>query len=631
MCAAFVPAGVALGVLRKAPALGAVLFVSGTGALVFAVYNVYAVLPLLSANGETATVKGVIVGKTEYAGDLAAYTVRTEIKGVPVKIQMFGEDVAAEYGDAITFEAKLRALRDNALFPERSYNRSKGILLGAQPRGVIETESAAVKTPVYYILKYNEYIKGKITAAFPNDTGGLLCAIFLGDTSLVSPGLDSDIKISGTAHYTAVSGLHLTLISHFFLIGLGLTPLKNKRRLKFVLLLCIILVFMVFFNLSKSVARARIMLIVCYGGELFYRKGSVFNSLGFALLVILILEPYACLDAGLILSVAGTFGVGVLAPALAKRKGGRFFEASVASVCASLCVLPPAALYFKGMSVTSPLTSVILSPFFSVAAVALIIFAIIGGNGGFLLLTAGIMSKIMEGIIRFFGGMKAAWVNLDYAFVPYWIMFAGIAVFAVWLFYKNAVKAVKAAVIAIGALAVMICSHNALTFGETYLEIRSDGTAGWAVLRRGKTQMVVVTADGPKAYSEINAINGDITLLCLLGSSNNALPLYEKLPAGEFVPPGSPGAVYDISGKFTLETREGEAVISCGDYTVALSPAKNDRDSYADLTAAYGWVKNRRDMNSGLTVYVSGRMDADNGGEINAYYENARFLIGESK
>ncbi|MDR0197742.1 MAG: competence protein ComEC family protein [Oscillospiraceae bacterium] len=626
MCAVLVP--FALAAARGLPAVSAALLFSGAGALVSAVYGVNTVMPALSSDGRSVALTGVITDKKEYPGDLAAYTVKTEIDGVFVKVQTLTQDVAAKYGDTVAFEAKLYVLRDNGLFPERSYNYSRGILLGAQARSAVEIKKTAAETPVGSIRKYSGYIRGKIMAAFPGDTGGLLCAVFLGDTSLMSPELDSAIRISGTSHYTAVSGLHLTLISHFVLLGTGLTPLRNKRTAKFLLLLGIIVVFTVFFDMSKSVVRAALMLVVCYGGELFMRRGCVFNSLGFALGLILLFEPYACLDAGLILSVAGTFGVGVVAPALTRRRVSRLSETLVAACCASLCVLPAAAIYFKGMSALSPVTSVVLAPFFSVAAVALILFAAFGGHGGIFLFAAGVMSQAMTRIIEFFGGFKPAWVNLDYAFVPFWVIFAALAVGAVRLVYKDAAKTAKSAVLSVCALAVMICSYNAFAAGRTYVEVRSDGTAGWLVARRGNTLAVVATADSPKAYAEINALGGDITLLCLLGSANNAATLYEGLPCVKYVPPGSPGALYDISGDFTLETREGEATLTVGDYTVALSPAKNPRAARADLVVAYGRVKNRREMNSETTVYVNRGMDALDAGEINAYYGNAKFIVG---
>jgi predicted membrane metal-binding protein len=160
--------------------------------------------------GQTFTVTGVIVEKTEYSGDTAQYVVKADINGVKTKIRFFAEDILAEYGDTVTFEAKLRRLSDNTVFPERSYNFSKGIFLGAEAVSFSETETfeTSEKTPIYYIREYNRYIKSKIMTAFPNDTGGLLCAVFLGDKSRLSDGLAENIKIAGVSHFAAVSGLH---------------------------------------------------------------------------------------------------------------------------------------------------------------------------------------------------------------------------------------------------------------------------------------------------------------------------------------------------------------------------------------------------------------------------------------
>jgi len=542
-------------------------------AAVFGLFGERTFKQVYAFDGQAAEISGVITEKSEYSGDYASYTVKTEIDGVKTKVTLFATDSGdtANRGDRVTFTARLSRLRDNQAFPERAYNYSKGILLKADavtPIAVIGRNSR--KSPADLIRSYNRYVKAQITAAFPNDVGGLLCAVFLGDKSMLSDKLADNIKTAGASHFASVSGLHMTLIIHMLMAVIGLTPLRNRRIAKFVLFLFVIIGFMIFFDLSKSVLRAGVMLIVYYGAGLFYRKGSTLNSLGVALIVILTVEPLACLDAGLILSVSGTFGVGVVSGAVYKGRS-EILRSLIASASATLCVLPAAAVYFKGISALSPITSLALTPFFMVAAASLtvlLVFAPLGFGGPFLF-AAGLAAKAMLMIINLLGSAKAAYINLDYAFVPYWVGFAAIAVIVIRLCYKNAAETVKAGVLTVCALGVMICSYNYFAARRNYIEVRSDGEFGVIVLRRGG-----------------NSVSIPIT---------------------------------------------GETSYRFGGYTIAVAQAKNEDPPPADLTVVFGRVKNKRETKSAYTVYISRRTEADGNNEINAYYDAAKFIIREGE
>jgi len=535
-------------------------------AVIFGLFGERVFAEVYAFAGQTVGITGIITEKSEYSGDYAAYTVKTDLGGLKTKITFFDRDIPSDIGDEIAFTAKLSRLRDNQVFPERAYNYSKGILLKADLDSPVTVVNRGRGGITRYIKNYREYIKSEILTAFPNETGGLLCAFFLGDKSRLPDGLADNIKIAGANHFAAVSGLHLTLIVHAVMLFVGVTPIRAKRPLKFLLLFLIIVGFMIFFDLSKSVLRAGIMLIAYYGGELFYRKGSVINSLGFALVIILIVEPLACLDTGLILSVSGTIGVSLNI----YRGKSKFLGVFLPAVSAAVCVLPASAVYFKGVSLLSPVASVALTPFFTVAAGALVLLLILApiGAGGFALLNAGGTAKIMLGIINFLGRFKAAYVNLDYAFVAYWAVFAVIAVVLTRLYYKNAEKPVKIGVLSICSLVVMICSYNYFAAKKNYIEVVSDGVRGTLILRRG----------------------------------NSAA----EIPADEL----------------------NEGVYCFGGLKIAVIRANNDDAPAADLTVVYGWVRNKRVINSPRTVYVSKRMNADGAGEVNAYYDAAVFIVG---
>jgi competence protein ComEC len=626
--AVLVIAALVLGIIRRFPIIALTLFSIGAGCLAFTITDIVQRQPVFEAAGQTIEITGTVEDKSELAFYQSVYTIKTEINGVTTRILLTAPDNhKVSRGDFIEADITLSEFRNSGIFPEKSYNHSRGILLKAGADSVEFTEHGR-QTAIHHIHEYNEYIRSLVMSAFPHrdlNIGGLLCAVFLGDKSQLSPESAHDIRISGAAHFTAVSGLHMTMIAHMLMSAFGLTPWKSNRKVKFIALLIAVAILAVFFNLTVSVTRAAIMLIIFYGGELFMRKGNTLNSMGFALLLILISSPFAAFDAGLLMSFAGTFGVGAVAPVLTGRESARrghraLQNALITSTCAAVCVLPAAALFFGGISLSAPIVSVIILPFFTLAAGAMVLFAATGGFFNIFLLIAGAMSKIMNEIITFFGQLTQAWISLDYWFVPIWIISAISAVSIIRFIYKSDTKAIKSACITIAGLALMISIYNAnaSVSERTYITIYSDSAAAWVTVRQGSTELIVVTADTPRAYSQIRANSSSPAFLALLDTRRS----FEQAFGGV-----AENGIYDISGRFILEVGQTESRLTINDFSILFTRAGNDNATPADIIIASGWVRNKRDFNSEKVVYVSRSIPIENDYEINAYFDPVYLIL----
>jgi ComEC/Rec2-related protein len=402
----------------------------------------------------------------------------------------------------------------------------------------------------------------------------------------------------------------MTMIVHMFMMMFSLLPLSKNRAVKFTVLVVLAAILTVFFNMSVSVIRAAIMLIIFYGGEAVMRKNAVLNSMGLALLLILLFEPYAVTDAGLLMSFSGTFGVGVLAPIVNNRVKYRLIHPIIVTVCASVSILPISAIFFGGVGVFSPIMTVLILPFFTIAAMAMVMFsvvaafAIIAPIGQACLLIAGAAVRIMGGIISFFGQFDLLWIALDYWFVPIWAGLAIVAVAVIRGVCKCSVKAVKAGCISIAALALMICVYNAAAVksGRVYIEIYSDTVAAFVNVRYSGSDVTIATQD-----RRIVNINNDIVLS------------------------DSDYGIYDISGKFTLNVGEDEVMLEIGDYnfTILFTRASDDNATPANITVASGAVGNKREFKSDYTVYVSRSVHTSEEHEHNAYYEPFYLILTE--
>ncbi|MCL2754312.1 MAG: ComEC/Rec2 family competence protein, partial [Oscillospiraceae bacterium] len=400
--------------------------------------------------------------------------------------------------------------------------------------------------------------------------------------------------------------------------------LPRRPKFKFFALSMVIITLAVFFGLSVSVVRAAFMLIVFYGGEVFMRRGSTLNSLCLALFAILLIQPYAIFDAGLLMSFSGTFGVGVVAPAVMKsRKFNRITEAFVVSTCAAVCVLPVSAVFFGGFSILSPLTSVLILPFFTAAVVAMLGFAAfavwLAPMAELFLLIAGLASRIMVWLISFLGALDFAWFSLDYYFVPFILVFAIVAVLSV----KKRLR-MKGACIALMTLVLMcrVYDYRAIQSEQTYISIYSDSVAAWVQIRQGGAELLIITADTPRAYEAVRGFASKPDVVVLLSSVRNNTAPFENL-AALYIPPDTPPQIFDISGRFILDlryTHENEVLLDTGGYTLLFTRASNDNTSPANVVIASGVVRNKREFNADYIVYVRRTIPIEQEHEHSAYF-----------
>ena len=629
-------AGFILAALKK-HAFGLFLIIF---AVTFGVYGLYRITTLdfadnLASQGETREVTGRVISKTAPSHDMAGYTVEAVIDGVRTRFSLYTLDTGAEPGDIITLDASFSLLRDNTAFAEASYYLSRGVFLRANAKSTPAAEKQEGFSVAGSIGDFNRYLKRQIMTAFPNDTGALICAVFLGDKSSLSPALSQNIQRAGIAHYTAVSGLHLTLLAHLFISVLNLTRLRTMRKLKFFSLTMLTLAFMIFFNMSPSVTRAGIILIIFYGGELFMRRGNTLNSVGIAALFILIPAPYAALDAGLLLSIAGTIGIGVIAPAINEHfkslRLKKTREAFVSNLCASYATLPLVALFFGGASLVSPITSIILLPLFTVLLISMLFFAFSAGFGGLSLLIAGIMAKIIHLIANFFGGLKFAYIPLDYGFLVPWVFASVIFTALTLLLGRKIIIAARAAVISVFALAMMVISAEYLSLEQTRLEIFSDGTSACVFLRNKNNSVAIITDDGIRtAYAAQDFINSsfldEVGLLIVLNSTNNSLRYFREIPAAVFISPTDeqPDGFFDVGGVFNVKRAGNSAFITYEDITVSVTHVKSSSNS--DINITYAYSVNAGDF-GGLIINTARRQEVLRPDELNAFYTPVKLKL----
>ncbi|MCM1300001.1 MAG: ComEC/Rec2 family competence protein, partial [[Eubacterium] siraeum] len=407
--------------------------------------------------------------------------------------------------------------------------------------------------------------------------------------------------------------------------------LKNRRYSKFTVLTLLILFFMIFFRLSASVVRAGIMLIIYYGAEVFMRKGSTANSMGAAILIITLFQPYACMDIGFLLSITGTFGIGVLAPYFCRRirKNG-FYGIKcliIGSLCATLCSFPISGYFFGGISIIGVFMNLLLYPLFFPALIFMTLFALTLGTGNGFLFPAGLLAKAMIWIINLFGDFKFSYIPIDSSFILYISIASVVFTAAVYFYFQDS----KRTAMAIGlSLCVMT---GCLTFSHFYntdkvkLSMYSDGSAACVIVKNGANAYAVASGDTPKIELYIkeymrNEFLDELTSVSLLQSENNNEKAFASLPCQCYSPPGENNMLSSESGVITVINRSKSCLISINNISISVSPASEPLE--ADISVLYGYKKNIPQM-PGRVFCSSRRIGGD--GITNIYYENSNYYI----
>lgn len=620
--------------LNKKKILSVILFTVSAAMAVCSLYTLLCYSPLIKLSGETKEIKGTVTDFRSYSGDYAGYTVKTVIDSTEANITFFYNDCGCKIGDEITFTAKLSELTDNTNFAEKSYYRSKGIFLKAQSVKDFSITAQNRRFNIKALLTgYGDYIADKTKIYLPNEEGALLKAMFLGNKADLSDSLSNNIKRCGISHFTAVSGLHLTVISHILMLMLSLLPINKNRKVKFGFLIALILTFMLFFKLSMSVVRAGIMLIIFYGAEVFMRKGDPLCSMGIAILIITLVQPYACIDAGFLLSVAGTAGVAVISPYFCEKlKRTAFYgikSAALSTLCATVTTFPLSCIFFGGFSAVGVFVNLLIYPFFFIALICMMLFTLSLGFGTGFLLPAGIMSKAMIFIINLTGSFKYSYFAFTDDTISALCVLAVIFTALIYFVFRSKRETVIAFILSCAVLTASVTVLSINGKDKSRLILYSDGDYPCVIVENDNERIICVGSDSPKIREYIrkymeNRFVDKLSAVIVLNENHNYLDYFKEISCDKLILPDENTESKINYGNMAVTKKEKSLIIDVKGISISVSPAKNPIDT--DINIIYGYKKDFPKL-KGIVMFSENRMYGESYEGINFYYEKSEFYI----
>lgn len=354
---------------------------------------------------------------------------------------------------------------------ESFYYISRGILLQCRGYGAVEItrqEGLSLRYGAAYLSKSTRDL---IDRLYPEGQAAFLRALLTGDKSGLSDVDQHSFNRVGLGHVVVISGLHVS-----FLVGFLSLFLKPGRRGTFPVMAAVLLCFCLFTGSAPGTVRAVILNGLALLAPAVRRDYNTYAGLAAALLLLLAVNPWSIVNAGLQFSFLSTLGILAFGgrwteawtartPKRARKWTRPLFAVLAVSLAAMVLTVPLSALYFGRFSLIAPLANLATS-----WAVAL---AFLGGMGSVLLgavcFPAGQALAVLVGLpVRFFLGtagilsrIPLAAVSLSSVYYILWMLFIYLLL-ALWLFVP---AEGKRPVLPVCAGVVTLCLAVLLTAG----------------------------------------------------------------------------------------------------------------------------------------------------------------------
>lgn len=299
-----------------------------------------------------------------------------------------------------------------------------------------------------------------VTQYLPGANGAVARAITIGDKSELDDKITDYFNYCGTSHLLVISGLHLTLWSTYIVSFLNKFS-KMRKYSSYIGIACLLL-YSAVTGFTVSVLRAGAMVGAVLVARFFDRDADSINSIGLAIVCILLFNPFAPYSAALWLSVLSTLGIlaysGKITQWISEKiRNTRVFNSSLyhlvvtsfsISLSTAVLTLPVFIFKLKMVSVVTVFTNFIMVDLSLVMMVSTVLGVI--SNMIFLrpfaklfFFISGVLGEVINTVAEKVGMAEWSTISLDHKYYEYFFVFAIICLVIGLLVSKKKIQLTK--------------------------------------------------------------------------------------------------------------------------------------------------------------------------------------------
>ncbi len=337
----------------------------------------------------------------------------------------------------------------------------------------------------------------------------LVPGLALGDTSKMSSQLSQSMRDAGLTHLVAVSGTNVTLL--LSLILSLMRRITGKRKYWYVVAIFALIAFVVLVRPQPSVLRAAVMGVVALVAGYWHFEKSALPALGFAIVGLVLLDPWLAMSFGFALSVAATAGLLLgskqmlvwLDRHLPKRIPKWLVEILSITMCAQIAVFPLLVALDSKLSIASIPANMIAVPIAGPVMVLGVIAALLATIwlplGHLVAIFAAFLAQGITILARFFASLT--WLVIPWPKGQFGVFLALITVgmiIHIWIQWKKlsgvAKSMVASSIICFGSIIWLPPDLPAKPWPpRNWLMVQCDvGQGDGSVIRTGPNEAVVI-------------------------------------------------------------------------------------------------------------------------------------------
>ena len=437
-------------VLRKRPRprLAALLVCWGAaaGLLWTAAYTVIFFQPARELDGRTVMLSGTVAEYPQEDDYGWSVLVRAETEGwvtVDTVLYMDEQGMDLRPGDKISSVVHCPLADRTFSGEEITYYTAQGVFLRGEASGRLEIQRPE-HVPVRYLpALMARAVRDGIDAAFPPEAAPLVRALVTGNRDTLTDQFTTSLERTGLSHTVAVSGMHLAFLASMISLLMG----RGKRSTALATAVCV-LVFCGVAGSTPSVVRSAVMILLLQAAPLLGRERDGPTALSFALMLLLVWNPFSAAHIGLQLSFGAVAGILLLSDRIQDWLSGKLgldrpaknlpqkllrpvlrFGVSTlsATLGASVLTVPLVAIHFQNVSLSSPISNLLtlwaVSWLFSGGMLVGLLALVLPGPAAVLALPLSLLARYLVWVIQWLGALPFSALPLDSFYYRAWVVF----------------------------------------------------------------------------------------------------------------------------------------------------------------------------------------------------------------